>query len=75
VLDHLMLRELQTDPQVGACEFCMHASNLDRQWASEVRTIAQVEIYRNVALRNVVAGGRKLWRRFKARIPAPASAT
>lgn len=73
VLDHLMLRELQTDPQVRTCEFCVHAGKLEQQWASEVRTLAQVEIYRGAALRNVVAGVRKLWRRVKARRPVEAA--
>jgi hypothetical protein len=73
VLDHLMLRELQLDPQVTACEFCVHAGKLERQWASELRTLQRLEIYRGAALRDFVTGGRRLWRRFRARTPAPAA--
>ena len=65
ILDHLMLQQLQAEGAVRRCEFCMHAGKSDLLWATEVRTLQQVEIYRSALLREVMMQGRSLRRRFR----------
>lgn len=72
MLDYLMLQHLQSDPVVDRCEFCVHAGKADLQWATEARSLRQVEFYRGAGLKDLVVRGRWLVRRFTDRA-APAA--